>query len=115
MNNINTAIAQANRNTRAQQILKDGYTFTQEASGSVAICKPGELHASYWIGEQVDGTNGCDCADKAKTGLPYKHELAWNMLQDEEAQFEAMAAKWEEEEDNRRFMEECAIEASIRF
>lgn len=113
--NINEAIAQANRNTRAQQIIEAGYTFTKEASGSIAVCKPGELHASYFIGENVDGTNGCSCADKAKTGKPCKHEIAWDLLQDEEARFEAQAAQWEEEEDNRRFMEECRIDASIRF
>ena len=102
--NINDAIAQANRNTRALQILKEGYKFTKEASGSIAVCKPGELHASYFIGEHVDGTTGCDCPDKAKTGKPCKHEIAWNILQDEEADearmWEAQCAKWEAEEYN---------------
>ena len=101
--NINEAIAQANRNTRALQIIEEGYTFTQDADTKmVAVCKPGKLAASYFIGEHVDGSNGCDCADKAKTGKPCKHEIAWNILQDEEANearmWEAQCAQWDAEE-----------------
>ena len=114
--NINEAIAQANRRERAEKIIQEGYSFTKDAdSGMVAVCKPGDLHASYWIGEHVDGSTGCDCPDRVKTGKPCKHEIANNILESEKTEFEAMAERWEEEEDNRRFMEECAIEASIRF
>lgn len=99
--NPQEAINQANRLQRARQIIKDGYTFTQEPSGMVAVCKPGELFASYWIGEHVDGTNGCDCPDRAK-GNVCKHEIAWSLIQkreaDELAGLEAQCKQWEQEE-----------------
>ena len=100
--NVQEALAQANRLQRAQQILKDGYTFTQDADTQmVAVCKPGELHAAYWIGEHVDGTNGCDCADRVKTQKPCKHEHAWELVKAEQADearmWEAQCKQWEEE------------------
>lgn len=112
--NINDAIAQANRRERALNILEEGYTFTQE-NDMVAVCKPGELHASYWIGEHVDSSTGCDCPDRVKTGKPCKHEIANDILQADEAHFEAMAQKWENEQDDAKFVLECAIDHAIRF
>lgn len=99
--NAQEAIAQANRYARAEQIIQEGYKFTKDAdSGMVAVCKPGDLHASYWIGEHVDGTTGCDCPDKKKTGKPCKHEIANEILEEEKAAFNAQAAQWEAEEAN---------------
>ncbi len=89
MSNINTAIAQANRFSRAIQIIKDGYCFTVENSGSIAVCKPGRLAASYWI---TDGE--CDCPDRMK-GNVCKHELAWEILEDERANMEAQCAEYD--------------------
>ena len=78
---INQAIAQANRFTRAMNILKEGYTFHKDADREViAVCKPGEEKATYWINML---TPGCDCPDSMKNGNRCKHELAWSILEDE--------------------------------
>lgn len=102
--NINTAIAQANRLSRAQALLTEGYTFTQDAvTEMVAVCKPGELGAAYWIGEHMDGRTGCDCPDALK-GNKCKHELAWKLIKDaqdkaeDEAMWEAICAEHDERE-----------------
>ena len=100
--NAQEAIAQANRLQRARQIITEGYSFTQDAlTNMVAICKPGELHASYFIGEHVDGTTGCDCPDACK-GNNCKHEIAWGLVKaehaDELAGLEAQCARYDAEE-----------------
>ena len=91
----------ANSFAKAQAILEEGYRFTQE-NGMVAVVKPGELHAAYWIGEHADGTSGCDCPDFVKHGKFCKHTLAVGILAEQEAQEEAMwnaiCAQYEEEE-----------------
>lgn len=90
--NPQEAIAQANRLQRAERLLQEGYTFCYDAElETVFVTKPGELHAAYTIGPQVDGTNGCDCPDKAKGNI-CKHEIAWALIQKQEAD---EAANWE--------------------
>ena len=91
--NINTAIAEANRLNRAFEIIKAGYTFTKDAdSDVVAVCKPGDLHASYWINML---SPGCDCPDHMRTGRPCKHMMALEIKKEEEAMMEALCAEWE--------------------
>lgn len=93
MNNINTAIAQATRFTRAIEIIKAGYTFHKDADSEVvAVCKPGEMKATYWINMLSEG---CDCPDRMKTGNRCKHELAWNIIEDERANMEAQCAEYD--------------------
>jgi hypothetical protein len=107
--NAQEALQQAVRLERAKQLIEEGYTFTKDAdTNMVAVCKPGELHAAYWIGEHVDGTNGCDCPDAVK-GNYCKHEICWDMIQanaqqalpltdaDEAAMWEAQCKKHDEE------------------
>ena len=100
--NPQEAINQANRLQRAERLLQEGYTFTYDAElETVFVTKPGELHAAYTIGPQVDGTDGCSCPDKAK-GNVCKHEIAWALIQkreaDELAGLEAQCKQWEAEE-----------------
>lgn len=99
--NPQEAINQANRLQRAELLLTQGYTFTYDAElETVFVTKPGELHAAYTIGAQVDGTDGCSCPDKAK-GNVCKHEIAWSLIQKQEAEelagLEAQCKQWEAE------------------
>ena len=83
--NPQEAINQANRLQRAKNLIAEGYTFTYDAElETVFVTKPGELHAAYTIGPQVDGTDGCSCPDRAK-GNKCKHEMAWELIQAERA------------------------------
>lgn len=97
------AIAQANRFQRAQAILTQGYTFSQDVElNTVLVTKPGRLAAEYTIGEQLTGRDGCSCPDFQRTGIPCKHMMAWEIVQkqeEEEAQmWEAQCARYDEEE-----------------
>ena len=66
--NAQEALQQANRFDRAQQIIAEGYTFTQDKELPIVfVCKPGRLYAEYTIGEQLTGRDGCDCPDFQKT------------------------------------------------
>lgn len=85
--NINEARRAANSNTKAIEIIKEGYTFTDELGDGtlIAVTKPGRLAASYWI---TDGE--CDCPDFMKRGSYCKHILAYDIKQDEEEMMEAL-------------------------
>src|ERR1051326_4648699 len=78
---------------RAQAILDEGYTFWPDPELGVAVCKPNELHASYWIADGV-----CDCPARQKDRT-CKHEIAWSIRQAEDAQI----ADVEAEADARRY------------
>ena len=72
--NANEALAQAVRMERAEQIIRDGYSFFPDTElDMIAICKPGSLHADYQL---TEGGTVCDCKDFAKTGLACKHIIA---------------------------------------
>ena len=94
--NINEARRLANSYAKAEEIIKEGYQFTFENSGSIAVCKPGRLAASYWI---VDGE--CDCPDFLNRGTFCKHTLANRILREEEESLEAQCAEY----DLRQLME----------
>lgn len=100
--NANEARRLANSYEKALTMAAEGYTFEKMESGSIAICKPGRLAASYWIGEHLDGTNGCDCPDFTKNGSFCKHTIFVLIEWEKEAQ-EALH-KAEEEE---MFEEQC--------
>ena len=75
--NANEAYAQAARLERAEQIIRDGYAFFPDADADmIAVCKPGHLHADYFL---TEGGTICDCPDFSKTKLPCKHLIA-NMI-----------------------------------
>lgn len=99
--NINTpknaqqALQQATRFDRAEQIIKEGYTFHKDADSEViAVCKPGSTAAAYWINMLSEG---CDCPDYMKNCAACKHMIAWEILKEEEAGLEAQCKQWEEE------------------
>ena len=69
------ALRQATIFARAEQILADGYSFWPDPDPTmdmVAVCKPGYLHADYWI---TDG------GDFAKHRDFCKHTMAWDIMQ----------------------------------
>ena len=92
MSNINTAIAEALCMERALNILKEGYSFTDELGDGtlIAVCKPGKLAADYWI---MFGK--CDCPDFMKTGRDCKHMIANEIKKADEEMMEALCAEWE--------------------
>jgi hypothetical protein len=91
--NAQEAMQQALRFERAKQIIKEGYTFHQDAdSDVVAVCKPGSLAAAYWLNMLSDG---CDCPDFLKTHKPCKHMIAWEILEDDAANMEAQCAEYD--------------------
>lgn len=97
--NAQEAMQQAVRLERAKAILAEGYRFVKDAGSEVvAVCKPGMLKATYWINLLSEG---CDCPDYMKTGLPRKHMVAYQLLQDEQAgeaaMWEAQCKQWEED------------------
>jgi SWIM zinc finger len=92
-NNINEARRMANSYAKAQQIIKEGYTFHKDADSDViAVCKPGRLAASYWINMLEPG---CDCPDYRKHGKYCKHTLANGILEDDAANMEAQCAEYD--------------------
>jgi hypothetical protein len=90
-NNINAAIKQANRRERALNILKEGYKFEDMGEGVIAVTKPGTTAAAYWLNMI---TPGCDCPDAMK-GNNCKHEIAWEILQDEAKMWDAACAEYD--------------------
>ena len=90
-NNINTAIKQALRRERAELIIKEGYKFEDMGEGVIAVIKPGTTAAAYWINMI---TPGCDCPDSLK-GNNCKHEIAVEILKDEEKMWNAACAEYE--------------------
>jgi hypothetical protein len=66
-------------NSRAQEIIAAGYTFWPDADAGTAVCKPGELAATYWITEE-----GCTCPAYAKESI-CKHSIAADKLAEEAA------------------------------
>ena len=92
-NNINTARREANCYTKALQIIKEGYTFTKDADSEViAVCKPGQLAASYWINMISEG---CDCPDFQKHGTFCKHTMANDLIEDEAKMWESICAEYD--------------------
>ena len=86
---------------KALECIAAGYTFSRdEEIGMTAVCKPGELHASYWIcdrPELVAPHGGCSCPDYDKhPGTFCKHILAYQELQNQEAEAEEYFARMEE-------------------
>lgn len=118
---------QANSFTKALSMRKDGYRAQQYGKTPVyAIFKPENTaktngYADYDV-NLTPGKIACNCTDFEKHGKFCKHTLFAEMEQKrqreeaaEDAHFEAMAAKWAEEQDDARFVLECAIDHSIRF
>ena len=93
-NNINTARRQANSYAKAQEIIKEGYCFHKDADSDViAVIKPGTTAAAYWI-NMIEP--GCDCPDYMKhPGTFCKHTMAWDILQEEAAMWEAQCAEYD--------------------
>ena len=129
--NAMEALRQATVFARAEQIISDGYSFWPDEDPTmdmVSVCKPGFLHADYWI---TDGGLVCDCPDFAKFKDFCKHTIAWGIvkrdripqlastslavirqhIEDRErmAMWEAQAAQFAELEDGRHFMEEIDL------
>lgn len=78
---INEAIRQADTTERARQIIAQGYSFWPEADrDTIAICKPGFLHADYWLS---DNGKTCDCPDFVKHQDYCKHVLANSIVEAE--------------------------------
>lgn len=125
------ALRQATVFARAEQIISDGYSFwpyTDTTIDMVAVCKPGFLHADYWI---TDGGKVCDCPDFEKHKDVCKHVAAWAIVKrdripqlastsldvirqqveehDRTAMYEAQMAHMDELEDGRHFMEEIDL------
>ena len=98
--NINTARREANSYAKAEEIIKEGYSFTDELGDGtlIAVVKPGRLAASYWI---TDGE--CDCPDFMQRGTFCKHTMAHSIKQDEEKMMEALCAEWEAEQARQIF------------
>jgi hypothetical protein len=94
--NASEALRYARTAERAQNILKEGYTFHRDPNSDVvAVCKPGRLAASYWLNMLEPG---CDCPDFRKHKDYCKHTLASEMLEareDEEAGLEAQCAEYD--------------------
>lgn len=80
---------------RAQTMQNEGYTFWQDREIEVVhVCKPGDLHASYTIGEQLPGMlDGCSCPDYQRHGGYCKHTLCWDMVKEEEMMWQALCAE----------------------
>lgn len=86
---------------RAEQIIRDGYTFSRDAElGVTYVCKPGHLLASYWI---TDGK--CDCPARQREALgTCKHQIAAEILRDEEKRVAAQVAQLEEAYEARYYL-----------
>lgn len=130
--NAMEALRQATVFARAEQIISDGYSFWPDEDTTldmVAVCKPGFLHADYWITE--NGTV-CDCPDFEKRKDVCKHLAAWDIVQrkkipqlastsletvrrhvedrERTAMYEAQMAQLDELEDGLHFMEEIDLQ-----
>lgn len=121
---INTARRQANSFTKALQMAKDGYRIQQYAKTPVyAIFKPQNTaktngYADYNVNLTPDKV-ACTCTDFEKHGEFCKHTLFAQMEQkrqrteEEDAHYEAMAQQWEEMEEAKRFLLDCALEHGL--
>ena len=74
MNTINQAIAEANRNTRAQNMKAEGYYLQTGDWNKVEIFKPGNagLLPDYTV-NRTEAT--CTCKDFEKTNKTCKHQM----------------------------------------
>lgn len=76
---IEEARRQINTVDRAKEILKAEYTFwLDDDSIYVAVCKPGQMAASYFIDITGDIPT-CNCPDFEHRGNYCKHTLAWKL------------------------------------
>lgn len=71
----------AKRLQAAKQTIADGYTYWKDADGITAVCKPGRLAATYFIGLWKDGA--CECPDFEKHGDFCKHTIAAGLSEEE--------------------------------
>ena len=110
--NINTAINQANRNSRALNMKSEGYYYLSTDWIKAEVFKPGNFNMiPDYIVDRVAGT--CTCKD-AEKGNTCKHRLfvelqmndypqAAEMLKaaiEEKAMWDEVCEKWEEETAN---------------
>ena len=94
--NATNLINEANRLSRARQIIAEGYIFSYDADiDTVYVCKPGKLSFEYTIGDQITGRDGCSCPDFQKRGTACKHMLAWELLKEAQEAENAQVAEYE--------------------
>lgn len=72
--NINTAIFEANRNSRALNMTVEGYTFITATWLTVEVLKPGNINLmpDYTV-DRIEAT--CTCSDFTKNQKACKHIL----------------------------------------
>src|SRR5689334_19829158 len=88
------ALRQAKSFEKAQEIIQAGYYFEEDKEiDTVYVVKPGKWSADYFIYE-----GKCDCPDFTQRGEFCKHTLAWQILQKQKADEEAMIAQYEKEQ-----------------
>lgn len=108
------ALRLARAEEKAIQIIAEGYTFEpQEGTELVAVCKPGQSAAAYWIWDAPDGFwQGCNCpASVANGGAFCKHLQAYRRIQEEEAHILAQAPSEEEEYGRAWYADRAALRA----
>lgn len=72
------ASRQARTYDRAKAIIQQGYSFFPEIDiDAIAVCKPGHLHADYWL---TEGGKECDCGDFCFRMDFCKHTIAYAIV-----------------------------------
>jgi hypothetical protein len=73
------ALRQARTAERAALIIQEGYSFFPDAElEMIAVCKPGFLHAEYWL---TEGGKVCDCGDFVNRKDYCKHTIANSIVE----------------------------------
>ena len=116
--NATEALRVARAEEKAKQIIAEGYSFELKPEIEVVtVCKPNQPYASYFINLSSVALLpllplGCSCPSFQKSGVGYcKHTLAFERLQEEEANQLKNAPTEEEEFGQAWYSERAALRA----